>query len=306
MSKCYSLVSVIIPSYKRERSLVERAVMSVLKQTYEKIEVVLVDDNASEGLIGYRNCVAEMVKEIDDQRLIYIQNETNLGGSGARNEGIKACSGEYVTFLDDDDEYLPEKVEKQLQFMVENSLDVSFSKLNIYNEEDKLIDVREHNISDFSPEYLRRYHLTKQITGTPTFMVKRQILLDIGGFEIVPMGQEFYLMQKLLQQDYKFGYFPECYIKAYRTKAEAISTGKNKISGENAVYKYKKTFFGILNFSERQYIRCRHYAVMAEAYKRNKKYFKSLCSLFVSILCSPLTAIKEAIALAKRKKNCQK
>ncbi len=299
------IVSIIMPSYKRERSLVERAVKSLLSQTYQNIEVILVDDNAREDLSKYRADLEKMVADLNDNRIVFIQNAENLGGSGARNEGIKIATGEYVTFLDDDDVYLSEKVEKQLAFMIENSLDVCFGKLNIYNEEDKLIDVREHDIKDFSVEYLRRYHLTKQITGTPTFMVKRQILLDVGGFEVVSMGQEYFLMQKMLQGNYKFGYFNDCYIKAYRTKAEAISTGKNKISGENALYKYKKSFFNILSFKERQYVKCRHYAVMSVACKRNKKYVHALWYLFVSVMCSPLTAVKEALALNKRKKANQ-
>ncbi len=300
------VVSIIVPSYKRDKSLVERAIKSLLNQTYQDIEIILVDDNAHEDLKEYRIGLESLVCEINDERLVYVQNAENLGGSGARNEGIRNASGEYVTFLDDDDEYLPEKVEKQLSFMLENSLDVCFGKLNLYNEEDKLIDVREHDIKDFSVEYLRRYHLTKQITGTPTFMIKKQVLVDVGGFEVVSMGQEYYLMQKMLQGDYKFGYFPECYIKAYRTKAEAISTGKNKISGEIALYNYKKSFFNTLSFSERQYIKCRHYAVMSAACKRNKKYVKALWYLFVSVLCSPFTAVKEALALGKRKGKSRK
>lgn len=296
-------VSIIMPSYKRERAMVERAVKSLLNQTYTDVEVVLIDDNAKPELTEYRKQLEEMVSELADSRVVYLQNEKNLGGAGARNEGIKVCSGEYVTFLDDDDLYLPEKVEKQLAFVLDNSLDVCFGKLCIYNEDDKLIDVRTHEINDFSVENLRKYHLTKQITGTPTFMIKRKVLQDIGGFDIVPMGQEYYLMQKALQGDYKFGYYPDCYIMAYRTKAEAISTGKNKISGEKALYKFKKSFFKTLSLSERRYVRCRHYAVMAMAYKRNKKYFKAVCSLFVSVMCSPFTALKEAFALKKRKKE---
>ena len=143
-------VSIIMPSYKRERSLVERAVKSVLLQTYPKIEIVLVDDNAREDLSKYRADLEKMVSDLNDNRIVFIQNAENLGGSGARNEGIKIATGEYVTFLDDDDVYLPQKVEKQLEFMLSNSLDVCFGKLNLYNEEDKLIDVREHNITDFS------------------------------------------------------------------------------------------------------------------------------------------------------------
>ncbi len=296
-------ISIIMPSYKRHRDLVERAIQSLLSQTYTNIEIVLVDDNARDDLIDYRAELEALIIELNDNRIVYLQNQSNLGGAGARNEGIKVSTGEYVTFLDDDDEYLPEKVEKQLAFMLDNNLDMSFSKLCIYNEKDKLIDVREHDIQSFDSVYLKKYHLTKQITGTPTFMMKRQVLIDVGGFEIVPMGQEYYLMQKILWGKYKVGYFPECYIKAYRTSAEAISTGKNKIIGEKSLYKFKKTFFNILSMKERRYVRCRHYAVMAVAYKRNKKYFRALFMLFVATVCAPITAFREATNLQKRKKE---
>lgn len=292
-----------MPSYKRHSNMVIRALRSLLCQTYKNIEIVLVDDNAKAELNGYRTELEQAVRDLNDQRIVYIQNAENLGGAGARNEGIKVAKGEYVTFLDDDDEYLPEKVEKQLQFMLENDLDMSFTKLNIFNGEGKLIDVREHDIKSFDKNALQRYHLTKQITGTPTFMMKRSVLVDIGGFEIVPMGQEYYLMNKILLGDYKLGYFPECYVKAYRTDAEAISTGKSKITGEKSLYKYKKQFFNILSLKERRYVRCRHYAVMAVAYKRNKKYIRMLWMLFVATACAPITAVKEAVNLQKRKKE---
>jgi len=292
-----------MPSYKRHRDLVNRAIQSLLAQTYKNIEIVLVDDNARDDLIDYRTELEALVSELNDNRIVYLQNKSNLGGAGARNEGINAATGEYVTFLDDDDMYLPEKVEKQLSFMLDNDLDMTFSKLCLYNEKDKLIDVREHDIRSFDSLYLKKYHLTKQITGTPTFMMKRRVLIDIGGFEIVPMGQEYYLMQKILWGDYKVGYFPECYIKAYRTDAEAISTGKNKIIGEKNLYKFKKKFFGILSRKDRRYVRCRHYAVMAVAFKRNKKYIRALWMLFIATICAPITAIKEAVNLQKRKKE---
>ena len=305
MSKIVEVkVSIIVPTYKRHCSMVGRAINSLLSQTYDNIEIVIVDDNGRDDLKKYRIELERLIDGYGDNRIKYIQNEKNLGGAGARNIGWENASGEFITFLDDDDEYLPEKVEKQLHYMLENDLDVSFTKLCIYNEDDKLIDVRDHScIEKFDLEYLRRYHLTKQITGTPTFMLRRRVLESVNGFEIVPMGQEFYLMQKILQKDFKIGYFPECHVKAYRTKEEAISTGKNKITGERALYKYKKQYFSILNFKEKQYVRCRHYAVMAVACKRNRKYIAALWYLMVSVLCNPITAVKEALSLMARRRN---
>ena len=297
------LVSVIVPSYKRHTNLVERAILSLLNQTYQNIEIILVDDNAKECLIEYRLELEKLVNRLSDNRIVYIQNHDNLGGAGSRNEGIKKANGEYITFLDDDDEYLPKKVEIQLKFMVQYNLDCSFTKLCIYNEHDKLIDVREHDIKSYDQKYLKTYHLTKQITGTPTFMIKKNVLDNIGGFDIVSMGQEYYLMKKIIWANYKIGYLPECYVKAYRTKDEAISTGKNKINGEKQIYKFKKSFFNQLNGRSKRYIRCRHYAVLAVAYKRNKKIIRSVIMLIISFLSAPILAIKEAKDLFKRKKE---
>lgn len=297
------LVSIIVPSYKRHSNLVERAVLSLLNQTYQNIEIILVDDNANEDFIEYRLELENLVKRLSDNRIVYIQNNNNLGGAGSRNEGIKKANGEYITFLDDDDEYLPKKIEIQLKFMIQYNLDCSFTKLCTYNENNKLIDVREHDIKSFDQKYLKTYHLTKQITGTPTFMIKKNVLDSIGGFDIVSVGQEYYLMKKIIWANYKIGYLPECYVKAYRTKAEAISTGKNKINGEKKIYKFKKTFFKKLDRKSKRYIRCRHYAVLAIAYKRNKKIIRSIVMLIISFLSAPILAIREAIDLSKRKKE---
>ena len=299
-------VSIIVPSYKRHKELVGRAVNSLLTQTYKNIEVILVDDNAREDLALYRLELKKLVADIGDERIVYLQNKDNLGGAGARNEGIRVAKGEYITFLDDDDEYLPKKIERQLEFMKTNGLDMSFTNLCIYNEQDKLIDLREYEFSSFDSLSLKKYHLTKQITGTPTFMMKKNLLEEIDGFEIISMGQEYYLMQKIIWGGYKIGYLPECHIKAYRTAAEAISTGKNKIIGEKSIYKYKKKFFNLLSLKEQRYVRCRHFAVMAVSYKRNKMHFCALWMLMMAVLSSPITALKEAFHLNRRKKEALK
>lgn len=296
------MVSVIVPSYKRHRDLVKRALDSLLNQTYQNIEIILVDDNATQELLPYRRENEELVRELDSDKLVFIKNEKNLGGSGSRNEGIKAAKGEYVTFLDDDDRYLPQKVERQLKFMLENSLDMCFTDLRIHNEKDQITDYREYSrIKSFDKDYLFGYHLTRQITGTPTFMYKKSLLLKIGLFDDACMGQEFYLMAKTIESGASIGYLKGSDVVAYRYDIEAISTGPNKIKGERLLFEYKKKFFGRLNFWERQYIRCRHYAVMAVAYKRNKKIFKALCYLVVSFLTGPQLAFSEFASLMRRR-----
>lgn len=103
------IVSVIIPTYNRAH-LIGRAIQSVLNQTYQNLEIIVVDDGSTDN-------TGEVIKKFQehDKRIIYIKHEKNKGGSAARNTGIKAARGEYIAFQDSDDEWLPEKLEKQME-----------------------------------------------------------------------------------------------------------------------------------------------------------------------------------------------
>jgi glycosyltransferase involved in cell wall biosynthesis len=236
-------VSVIIPTYKREPKYLLRAINSIKNQTYRNIEIVVVDDNPPES--EYRRQVMEVMQQYkNDPNVIYIINHTNMGGSIARNNGIKKASGDYITFLDDDDEYLPKKVEKQLNFMLKNDCDMSFTNLKLVNENKVTVDYREYNsLKEFDRSTLLKYHIMRHLTGTPTFMYKAEKLKQIGGFEDVSMGQEFYLMLKSIENNLEIRYLNDCDVIAYRHANGGISQGRNKIDGENALYEYKKRYF---------------------------------------------------------------
>mgnify|MGYP006437461733 CR=1 FL=1 len=105
------LVSCIITTCKRGQ-LLSRAIESVLNQTYKNIEVIVIDDCPCEETRKIMNKYL-----IQHHNIIYIQNENNLGPSGARNKGVFESKGEFIAFLDDDDEWLPEKIESQMQFV---------------------------------------------------------------------------------------------------------------------------------------------------------------------------------------------
>lgn len=293
------LVSVIIPTYKRSVSYVSRAIESVLSQTYPNVEVIVIDDSTDE--YEGRKEVKKYIDGLKKSNLIYCQNEKNLGGSLSRNRGIELAKGEYITFLDDDDEYLPEKVEKQLKFMLENSYDMTFSNMIMYSQEGKVVDYREYkDIPSFDNEALLHYHLMKHLTGTPTFMYKAEKLREIGGFEDAKMGQEFYLMLKSIQRGLSIGYMPECHVKVYKHPDGGISCGMNKINGENKLYEFKQTFFDRLSGKEKRFIRFRHYAVMVVAYRRNKMPIKMLGAGITALVSSPVDFVKEVCGFAKR------
>lgn len=299
------LVSVVIPTYKRPKAYLSRAVLSVCNQSYRNLEIIIVDDSTAAFPLRDEN--EAYIRSLNDERIIYLQNETNCGGSLSRNRGIFASSGKYITFLDDDDEYLPCKVERQVQFMEANLCDMSLSEMIMYAEDGSVVDCRDYkDLKDFSQDGLMRYHLMKHLTGTPTYMFRAEKLKEIGGFDDAKMGQEFYLMAKTIQSGLTVGYIPVCDVKIHKHSGEVISSGANKINGENALYKYKQQFFPRLAAADRRYIRFRHYAVMVVAYRRNKMPLKMLLAGLTAFVCAPGVFVREvggfALKILKHRK----
>ena len=299
------LVSVVIPTYKRPKAYLSRAVLSVCNQSYKNLEIIIVDDSTAAYPLRDEN--EAFIRSLQDERIIYLQNEKNCGGSLSRNRGIFASSGRYITFLDDDDEYLPCKVERQVRFMEEQGCDLSLSEMIMYAEDGSVVDCRDYrDLEDFSQEGLMRYHLMKHLTGTPTYMFRAEKLKEIGGFDDAKMGQEFYLMAKSIRSGLKLGYMPVCDVKIHKHSGEVISSGINKINGENALYKYQKQFFPRLAPADRRYIRFRHYAVMVVAYKRNRMPLRMLQAALAAFVCAPAVFVKEvggfALKILKHRK----
>lgn len=283
------LVSVVVATYKREVEL-KNALESLAKQTYPNMEIVLVDDNGNDE---WNSKVSEIVDVFRNRypkiMLEYIVNNPNQGSAKTRNIGIHSANGYYITFLDDDDIYLPDKIRKQVEFMDTNQYDYSITDLRLYNEDDKEIDKRiRFYIKETVVESLRMYHLKYHMTGTDTMMFKKEYLIQIGGFAPIDVGDEFYLMQRAIEGGGKFGYLPGCEIKAYvHTGDGGLSSGDGKIKGENALYEYKKTFFNQLEASDIRYIKMRHYAVIAYAELRRKNYGKFISNAMKSFFASP-------------------
>jgi len=107
-----NLISVIIPTYNRVNNL-KVAIESVLNQTYNNIEIIIVDDNSTDNTIKTLN-------SLDIPNLRIINNKVNRGAPSCRNTGIKYSRGAYIAFLDDDDIWYTEKIEKQLNHLIQN------------------------------------------------------------------------------------------------------------------------------------------------------------------------------------------
>ena len=112
-------VSVIIPVYNRSDQL-KRAIKSVINQSHQDFEIIVIDDCSDTAKYN----IKEIVSEYKDDRIIYIRNEINRGVSYSRNIGIVKSKFDYIAFLDSDDEWLPKKLENQLSFFNHSDLNV--------------------------------------------------------------------------------------------------------------------------------------------------------------------------------------
>ncbi len=288
------LVSVVVATYRREAEL-EKALASLAGQRYSEFEIILVDDN---GDAEWNKRVADTVSRFKADNpnfaLKVIVNSPNQGSAMTRNTGISAAEGEYVTFLDDDDIYLPSKIEAQLGFMVEGGYDYSITDLSLCNGDGREIEHRTREyIKDTSCGSLLKYHLIYHMTGTDTMMFKKTYLDKIGGFAPIDVGDEFYLMQRAIEGGGSFGYLPRCDVMALvHTGEGGLSSGEGKIQGENALHEYKKTFFHRLDRKSIRYIRMRHQAVIAFAHLRRGRYVKCLLHGACSFLHAPLSCVR--------------
>ena len=288
------LVSIIVATYRRDEVL-WNALCSLASQSYSNIEIILVDDNDD---VEWNERVQTLSRKFLEKypSIVFrlIVNHPNQGSAQTRNIGIETAKGEYITFLDDDDVYLPEKVDRQVAFMQDGDFDYSITDLYLYNENEKLVDKRIRTyLCEESKESLLEVHLKYHLTGTDTLMFKKDYIGAIGGFPLINVGDEFYLMQRAIENKGNFGYLSRCDVRAYVHVGEGgLSSGQGKIDGENALYEHKRKYFDQISSKSVKYIKARHFAVIAYAYLRMHSWGKAFKNLCAGFFTSPLLFFK--------------
>ena len=286
------MVSVVVATFRRDQSLYN-ALESLTTQTYKDFEVVVVDDNADKE---WNKKVESIVSFFASRLQIkYIQNQINLGSAKTRNVGIEASKGEYITFLDDDDLYLPNKIKTQTEQIIKEKANYSLMNLSLYNEDDTLSEIRKRDyLLTEEGKDLLVCHLKYHMTGTDTMMFRKDYLVSFGCFESIDVGDEFYLMMKAIENNGKFVYCESCDVKAYvhTGENEGLSSGQKKIDGENNLFNFKKKYLKNLKAKDKRYIKMRHYAVLSFAYKRSHKFCGFVFNGFKSFFSAPLQCLK--------------
>lgn len=226
------IVSVIIPTYNRAH-LIGRAIQSVLNQTYQDFEIIIVDDGSTDNI---KEAVKEFQKK--DERIRYIGQEKNKGGSAARNNGIKASRGEHIGFLDDDDEWLPRKIEKQ-EIKFQNAPDnvgLIYSGFSCISESSGKI------VAEITPTLRGNVYsnlLEGCILGSPTPLIRKICFRKAGFFdETLPSCQDWDMWIRLSKY-YAFDFVPDILAK-HHIHGNQISVNLNAkiVAREKLLEKY--------------------------------------------------------------------
>ncbi|WP_405420007.1 glycosyltransferase [Marinobacter flavimaris] len=217
LEKVMAVVSVITPTYNRAEFL-PAAISSVLAQTYEDFELIVVDDGSVDHTL-------KVIKPfLEDRRVRYFFQE-NQGQSFARNYALAQSSGEFIGFLDSDDLWCPDKLEKQLKsFNAHPGADIVHGDEALINEQGKVI----------SRKNMRRYSgcITRQLladnsVSITTALVKRRCFDEMGGFDTSVGVADDYDLWLRFSARYRFHYEPGI-VASYRVMEAQISSDKRR------------------------------------------------------------------------------
>lgn len=231
------LISVVIPSYKREASLMKRSVLSVLGQTYKNVEIIVVDDNPNDSEL----CVD--IKRFCDQfgQVHYVKLDGNQGACAARNLGIEKSKGEWIGFLDDDDEWLPQKLEKSIPHFRDNiGIVASPGYILVEDDSGNVVEKKDYHYNDTNKERIvHEDFLAKDLIGsTSQAIVRKKCFAVCGGFDVSLPARQDYEMWIRISQKYDVYYVNEKLFHHYMHTGEQISTNPHKsIVGFNTILK---------------------------------------------------------------------
>ena len=214
------LVSVIMPCYNMERFVTE-TIASVQRQTYPHWELLIVDDASTDDTVETVKKIAEQ-----DERIHFTEKTAHSGIADTRNLCIQMAQGPFLAFLDADDIWHPEKLEKQIGFMMERKVGFTYSAYDWIDEEGKPLDKCIHTIGDLDYEtYLRN-----TIIGCSTVVVNKTITGDV----VVPnfrTSEDSATWLNILKQGH-LAYAIDEALVSYRIRQQSASSNKLKASAD--------------------------------------------------------------------------
>ncbi|WP_318432662.1 glycosyltransferase family 2 protein [Photobacterium leiognathi] len=213
------LVSIITPSYNSS-DWIEKTYLSIKEQSYVNWEWLITDDCSSDNTLEIINLICS-----SDKRVKFFSNKVNSGAAVSRNQSLSNANGDFLAFIDSDDLWVPCKLEKQIKFMQDNSVDFSFTSYELVDENGKSLNqiVDRHEIEFVTYEDMLK---KKATLGCSTVILRKSAFDDIT-MPLIRTGQDYGLWLKLLKTG-KSAYKINEVLTQYRILPNSISRNKFK------------------------------------------------------------------------------
>ena len=259
------VISVITPTYNRARFL-PAAVASVLSQTFGDFELIIVDDGSEDN-------TPDVLKPFfADRRVRYVYQE-NQGQSHARNLALKQATGDFIAFLDSDDVWARDKLEKQLAvFRANSEVDIVHGDEATINEQGSVVSLQ--NMRRYSGR-ITRYLLADNSVSITTALVRRRCFDEMGGFDTSVGVADDYELWLRFSARYCYQYEPGI-VASYRVMADQISSDKRRryAANERIIQQFLARYGEVLSPGERRWglarFHCRKARYFASAGERGK------------------------------------
>ena len=288
-------VSIVIPTYNSEK-FIDRTIKSVLNQTFQNFELIIVDDCSVDNT---RKMIREFQKQ--DDRIKLIALEKNSGAPAhPKNVGIKNAKGEYIAFLDHDDEWLPEKLERQIE-LFKNSLkkNLGFVGCNIMRID---LDNRKSSLYKISKTKNGLGDILKDcfVFTSSSVVVARGIFKDVGFFdENFKTSDDWDMWIRIIKAGYAFDFVPNFLLRYYVHRDSIGGSATYLVRNRDLIIlmsKYKNLYKKYIHAYDEQLRRIGHFYLLAdrrtearsyikEAIKQDPFRFKAYVNLFLSF-CS--------------------
>ena len=217
-------VSVILPTYNRAH-LLPRAINSVLSQSFKDLELIIIDDCSQDN-------TDQIVKSADDGRIKHLKHTRNKGSAAAKNMGLKHASGQYIAFLDDDDEWLPGKLQKQVEIIerLPDRVGIVYSNIQKILNNEKIPITTPRFMPEDGIAHKEILEGTKCNIHIQTALIKKECFEKAGKFdEALPRAVDYDLFIRL-SKHYLFYHIDECSAVRYAGPGNISSNKEFKVT----------------------------------------------------------------------------
>lgn len=210
-------ISVIMTVYNQKEDYLKKSIGSILSQTFSDFEFLIVDDGSKKETLLFLEKQAE-----DDSRITLIKNTSNIGPAKSSNIAIKRSRGEFIARIDSDDIANPDRLEKQLDFLKKNGLDLINADCDIIDEKENVVKEKIVRL----PKNLKKELMKGNFSTHSTFFGKREVFEELYNEEF-PRSLDYEFLLRIIGKGYDFGHMNEKVLK-YRIHNQSLSKTTSK------------------------------------------------------------------------------